>query len=1203
MKLLLKNIDNADIDVLLAYYSVSRTTHQNDPLWTCYFSPWNKGRVLRVSNGHRLGGLYASRRWEETGGLEENCGYGAMSLVARLMGLDNTMDHRRVVCRAISDITERPQKWLGDDAVNGITELTDPQNELTFVTSDDFSVEAIECLGCRVERLYRETETGRRIPLNEGGNPVFKFSFGPGFKNRSLSACQFDLDRLHRDFGLYEVEEYTTRKFWDNQLEVSLRRKSHPLFPVFAVLRTAKGTDEKEYRWGELLQPEWSGEDGKGCECRRFPYQEVYDRGFLPHPFYTDSVCTFMLDGTNAEEAVQRAGSEEVLVTRKTVVAEDENGKLQQEEVEMSPDEVKVSNMVICQDALGAVCAYYALSAIHSDYGYNPKLKNLHFHVAWKSGRSDWKDYDFCMLRKLSMNAYLIFNSDMSGKRNAFKVCKVNPEVRMAMLPERLSEMFNVYRGGTMCKATDVRSFFTSYCMTEDENISYSSDLNLLFLSFLTGSLPVNPFIKRVSPGKNKTKDKYEYRIDSACLWNLMATEGYCREVTPDSSDMVGKYIHVDGCFVRELDPRSIAVAASNSLRNYARKWAETGTDEYQKMMQAVSTCRDITELRATSLPSVELNYRGGFNAKLDHFFYRNGALRITPDEIKFIPYSQIQFSVDRSEILPFDFRMPCARGEEPFRIYENAEYAERLGELEKHRRDTEHYTQVEIQQEERELQVWSQTNRWKFDFRGKKPSEWWEPLQVIRCFANEEYEEEMELNRSGQGFSEDQERMLYARMANILYSLGRPLFRYRGGGTSYMPYITENRNSLNDRAEGGSGKSVFVNVFMGCSGKIYHVNGRGLRPDSDIALSLDKFEPRANRVVHWEDWPNGVKIDPLYNYITSGFVYRHRHNDSMYVPFSESPGHVITSNYQQTYEDPSSSGRVVPTGFSHFFNRGNTRKNKPERKISAVMPGLRDDPADICIELRSQIAYINALAVQFCMKTSERVLPPMSDLNERSQKKAMGDMFITWAKDFFSRDSVFLCPIDLKTIFSDYVDLCDTSDDKKNKFSANTFRKKIVEYCGDNGYVCNPDICLDSITERRNGYMRVKAWCKTVYFADESVWGPGKRKEIRELRHSQQCLFFIRTEEEAKKMTAEQVHDLCKAFYLREDPSPCIDPETGLPYVLTDDERTDWDIYMLKKQGNYAKANKLSMDRGIASVDLQPEKKGEAEAYEQLPF
>ena len=80
------------------------------------------------------------------------------------------------------------------------------------------------------------------------------------------------------------------------------------------------------------------------------------------------------------------------------------------------------------------------------------------------------------------------------------------------------------------------------------------------------------------------------------------------------------------------------------------------------------------------------------------------------------------------------------------------------------------------------------------------------------------------------------------------------------------------------NKAEGGSGKSLFVNVLMGCSGKVYRVNSRNLRKDQDITLMLDGYEPRAHRIVHWEDWPNGIDIGPLYNFVTSGFEFRQRH-------------------------------------------------------------------------------------------------------------------------------------------------------------------------------------------------------------------------------------------------------------------------------------------------------------------------------------
>lgn len=184
-----------------------------------------------------------------------------------------------------------------------------------------------------------------------------------------------------------------------------------------------------------------------------------------------------------------------------------------------------------------------------------------------------------------------------------------------------------------------------------------------------------------------------------------------------------------------------------------------------------------------------------------------------------------------------------------------------------------------------------------------------------------------------------------------------------------------------------------------------------------------------------------------------------------------------------------------------------------------------------------------------------------------------------------------------------------ESSDDKKDKFSQATFRKKVEEYCADNGFVCLPPVCLSSETERSKKYMRVKAWVKTVYFDDENIWGPGKKKLIRELRQSETCLFFVKSETEAGALTAEDVNRLRKEYYSKPDSDPCIDPETGEPYVLTEDERLEWEIYMLKKQGNYVKANKLYNEKFGAAVAAealpakqQSKKTGEVKD-EELPF
>jgi hypothetical protein len=131
---------------------------------------------------------------------------------------------------------------------------------------------------------------------------------------------------------------------------------------------------------------------------------------------------------------------------------------------------------------------------------------------------------------------------------------------------------------------------------------------------------------------------------------------------------------------------------------------------------------------------------------------------------------------------------------------------------------------------------------------------------------------------------------------------------------------------------------------------------------------------------------------------------------------------------------------------------------------------------------------------------------------------------------------------------------------------------------------------------------MRVKAWVKTTYFADESTWGIGRKKEIRELRQSETCLFFVRTETEANALTNDDVARLRKEFYNRPDPMPCIDPSTGEPYVLTDEDRLDWEVYMLKRQGNYTKANKLVAEAQGGTVASGLEKKEEAKKGEVMP-
>ena len=1194
---ILSRIDNADLCKIMEYHGCRLADKQKDADVYSYFCPFHKSVKypnFKISKSKRRGGLYNAVQF---GCSEKGCtGYGAIALEARFSGLTETGEDLLVIIRKIAEICNIPIPELDEANRNGFVEMCEAQSEYSVEVMDGFTIEGLHALGCKAYRVYRDDNKERKT-VTKDKKPVFRYSFGPKYGNKMIQDTNFDPIRLQKEFHLYQVKSYTTSSVLRDGTKVSIKRTAHALFPIFVFRYYAKSEQGELKEWGQIYQPEWNATlSGEKSEQFITYYQGGLTKFKVDATLLGDSVSMRVFGGEFVPVAAKEVNTNEPLVTTRTIIKEGD-GESEEIDVDLEDKDIRVTNIILCKNGIDALNAYFHLNIIAEEHDYNSLQRDSFYHVVWMGPKeNDFSTFMFTQLCKLATNKFLMLDIDNAGKKQAFRISKRFTKFRAAFLPERLKGFPKEYRGGIYNTCKDIRSFFLKYLMSEEERYGYENDINLLFQSFLTAAIPIEPLVYCEKKDKKSGRLlEYYYRLDSACLWQFMATEGYCREVDHESTDEIGRFVHIDGCFVKELDAKSLLAATGSALSSFAQRMARPGTEDYRKMSNAIINSKEIAEKSAVNLPEMDIDYRSGYGPKLDHFFYRNGVLEITPDSIRFKSYREIDFCVDRAEILPFDFRMPCTSDEPPFTIRENPEYRKKLEELEAHRKDNANYTQDMLKREEQEVEVWAQRNRWLFDFRGKKVEDWWQPLQVLRCFANEEYEKEQELQRTGQQFDEEQEKNLLGHLANIFYSLGRPLFRYRGGGTNYMPYITENGVSKEGRSEGGSGKSVFVNVFMGCAGKICRINSRNLKPTDDISLKLANYIHHCHRVIHWEDWGESLPLDPVYNYITSGFEFRDFHKKAKLVPLKDSPGHVATSNFQQTYEDPSSSGRTVPTGFSHRFNRGDTRRNKPAQKISTVMPGLRDDPEDIEIELRSQMAYLDAMAVQFCMLTNERVLPPMEDLNNRSRIVAMGARFMEWAEEFFSHDHVFYCPIDFETIFGDYVELCQSSEDKKTKFAPAAFRSKIEEYCLDMGYVCLPEVCYSSDTDRKKGFMRVKAWCKETYFDDEKVWGKDKKKEIRILKHSNKCLFFCKSGNIPVDLL--EVKKYCKDYYNRPDPDMYLDPD-GEPVVLTVEESEQWEAYMKRKQGVFQ-----SSGVSVPTASAEPARSGDVSPQKDLPF
>ena len=198
-----------------------------------------------------------------------------------------------------------------------------------------------------------------------------------------------------------------------------------------------------------------------------------------------------------------------------------------------------------------------------------------------------------------------------------------------------------------------VRDFFLAYRMPKEESFLYDDDLDRRFVACITSALSSCPMEKKQKRDtRGRVKEDY-YVIDPATVWEFMAAEGYVRDVDMESTDKIGRFVHISGPFADELDAPSMVQRVQECLTEYARQ-NNSDPEDYRLMVQAISRDnREVNEKTIGSLPAVQVNYKDGYGPDVDYFYFQNGALRITKDDITLVPYSQIDFNIDRGEVMP----------------------------------------------------------------------------------------------------------------------------------------------------------------------------------------------------------------------------------------------------------------------------------------------------------------------------------------------------------------------------------------------------------------------------------------------------------------------------------------------------------------------------------------------------------------------
>lgn len=1106
-------------------------------------------------------------------------GYGAIELYAAVHHLPMYGQSLLRICKALvlkcyGDTEETRAAFpavFGNMDYRTVAQQT--IETFSFMPKMDFSPQELAALGCEVTL--------------EKGLP--RFGFGRTFTP----------DLLNKDFRIYSLLSVTLPDVIRNGQHVSEIIHGTPWNPLFVCFASQECGPRNSY--GCFFRPAMAG-----SEPIVFSTAEEHSVRKVSKWLMGDNVFIYAMDHRKSDNTAVHAAINQIEPEEKYTETREEweenetkdgepKGTFKKIDVKISTNEIKARNIVFCRTPEDALSVYYAMRSLRIDkQDGDPHFADCcWYHVAFSIGRrnfwyierGEWKQekLDFSAVQYQKMNRFaerviILYPNDIASQRDCGAIATKFSAIHYAMLPEGFRSRYcRRWQWLYGCSPRSVRDYLLTYTMNAEENFQFDHDVRLPLYSRLRGARNTEPFEIEYprDPRSGKLKPP-TCKVSPTRLWLFMTCHGYYRMVDPESTDLVGQFIHLDRCFVEYIDVKSIMQAAKTLLMDYVEQ-AWRHNDNERRMMSDCANMIDKTfnEKSAGGLQSMVINFADAFDAKTEYFYFNNVALKITPDSIRTVSYDDINFFIPSLAKKPYDFTMRAFNP--PFVIKENEEYQSRLRSIDakeamKNEDGSPVFTLSEIKQMRSNLMEWAQTYRWLVEWRCKREQDLWPILRVVRGCSNVLWQEELEAQRNKKSLTPDAIAIQNAHFANMLSGIGRLCYRSWDGMQNICPYFLEDKIPDEKQASGGSGKSVMVNLVVDAAVNVLPIDMKSFKDVESAKNCLTDIlkYPGKYRTVHWEDRPKGFPLQYFYVKVTRGTNVERKYGDPISLKMEESPLHVITSNYPLSDDEGSTVGRFPLVSFSDRFSRGNSMKNEPPRLPSDVMKNFTLAPEKLTDTDRNQTIYLCALAVQFLMRYHTFAIAPQGNVRRRQMVQKLTESIVRYFEWFFSRNEVYGVPICTDDMFNEFMrDWADASEGKSKEYSRATFKKKIYDYCENMSITCNPKQLFENESDKQRKCFKLQAWVTQEYFTGREWENDNtiEPKFIRFLQTSKHVFFFYRPGKDVIPKNYRDLKRIAKQFAEQPDPLPYRDDD-GKIVTLTDEEKERWENNKMRRQG-----------------------------------
>lgn len=1104
-------------------------------------------------------------------------GYGALELYAAMRNLPMhgasllRLCHDLVV-RVYGDNEKTRVKWpMLFAKMDYRTIATQTIETFSFLPKVDFNPQELAALGCDVTMV-------KGIP---------QFGFGKDFSTTMLND----------DFRIYAVDKVILPNVVRNGQLVSEVIYGTPWNPLFVCFAT--DVIAPQGSCGCFFRPAMQQDPIVFSTCEEHSVRKV-SKWLMGDKVFTHAAENRTADNTAVHAAIKKYQpdepyTEEVEVWVENLDKDDKpKGTFHTEPKTIEVGDIKAQNIVFCRTPEDALSIYYAMRSLRQD-----KVQDNHFqkycwyHVAfslgrrnfwyiergqWRQEKLDFNAVQYQKMKRFAERVIMLYPNDIASQRDCGAIATKYCDMCYATLPDgfrsRYNQRWNWLYG---CSPRSVRDYLMCYHMDDADNFKFDHDIRLPLYSRLRGANNTDPFEIEYPRDPRSGKPKPPTcKVSPTKVWLFMTCHGYYRMIDPESTDLVGQYIHLDRCFVEYIDQKSIIQATKNQLLQFTEQsWRHN--DQERKMMSDCANLIDknFSEKSAGGLQGMVIDFTESFDAHTEYFFFRNVALKITPETIMPVSYEKLNFFIPALAKKPYDFTMRVFNP--PFVISESQEYKDRVAAIAQQEAQVNEdgspvFTRAEIEQKKKDLEEWSHTYQWQVDWRGKQEKELWAPLRVIRGCSNVLWRRERDAIRNKEPLTKEEQAIIDSHFANMISCIGRVCYRSWADMTTICPYLLEDEVKDEKQASGGTGKSMMINILVNSAVNVLHIDLKKYKTEDKAQFALTDIlkYPGKYRVVHWEDKPSNFSVEYFYNIVTSGSQVERKFGDPISLNLDNSPINVISSNSQLNNAAGSTARRFPLVSFSDRFAGANPMLHELERSPKDLMKSLAGSPEKIAERDRNQIIYICALAVQFIMRYHTFAIAPQKNVQRRLMVREMTENSVNYFEWFFSRNDVYGVPICADDMFNEFMrDWADASEGKSKEYSRATFKKKIRKYCEHMGITCNPDNLLVGEDNKRHGCFKLRAWITEEYFVgrewenDDSV----EPKLIRRVKTSKHVYFFFRSGKDHIPESYDELKRIAKEYVEGPDPLPYRDDDGNI-VTLTTEEEERWKAFTSRKQG-----------------------------------